>query len=44
LPQIKLPNEQFAFAIKRFDSRSEKCIHMEDFALTMVWPMHSNSD
>ncbi|OJT00783.1 type II toxin-antitoxin system HipA family toxin [Marinobacter nauticus] len=32
LPQINLPNEQHAFAIKRFDRASGKRIHMEDFA------------
>ena len=36
LPQINLPNETFAFAIKRFDRHEEQRIHMEDFAQVLV--------
>ena len=32
LPQINLPDEKQAFAIKRFDREDDKRIHMEDFA------------
>jgi len=36
LPPINLPNEQLAFAIKRFDRHDEQRIHMEDFAQVLV--------
>ncbi len=36
LPAINLPNEKFAFAIRRFDRAEEKRIHMEDFAQLLV--------
>ena len=40
LPPISLPNEPYAFAIKRFDrsseSNSDARIHMEDFAQVLV--------
>ena len=36
LPQINLPDEKFAFAIKRFDRRGNERIHMEDFAQVLV--------
>ncbi|MEX0618384.1 MAG: type II toxin-antitoxin system HipA family toxin [Pseudohongiellaceae bacterium] len=36
LPQIRLPDEEYAFAIKRFDRHGEKRIHMEDFAQILV--------
>jgi len=36
LPQINLPDEKLAFAIKRFDRNSEMRIHMEDFAQVLV--------
>lgn len=32
LPTIKLPNEVFAYAIKRFDRSGENRVHTEDFA------------
>ena len=32
LPAINLPDEEFAFAIRRFDRGGEKRIHAEDFA------------
>ena len=32
IPDIKMPDEQFAFAIKRFDRDSGERIHAEDFA------------
>lgn len=36
LPQINLPDEKLAFAIKRFDRDSDIRIHMEDFAQILV--------
>jgi len=36
LPSIKLPNETYAFAIKRFDRNGDERIHMEDFAQVLV--------
>lgn len=36
LPQISLPDEKLAFAIKRFDRDGEERIHMEDFAQVLV--------
>ena len=36
LPAINLPDEKFAFAIRRFDRGEEKRIHMEDFAQLLV--------
>lgn len=36
LPQINLPDEAFAFAIKRFDRQENNRIHMEDFAQVLV--------
>lgn len=36
LPQIKLPDENFAFAIKRIDRHEAERIHMEDFAQILV--------
>ena len=36
LPQINLPDEAFAFAIKRFDRRGGNRVHMEDFAQILV--------
>ncbi len=36
LPQISLPNEKHAFAIKRFDREDDRRIHMEDFAQILV--------
>lgn len=36
LPQINLPNEKLAFAIKRFDRKDDVRIHMEDFAQVLV--------
>ena len=36
LPQINLPDEKLAFAIKRFDRRDDQRIHMEDFAQVLV--------
>jgi len=32
LPNIQLPNEQYAYAIKRFDRDNGKRVHTEDFA------------
>lgn len=40
LPQINLPDEKLAFAIKRFDREGNTRIHMEDFAQVLVkYPM-----
>lgn len=36
LPQINLPDEKMAFAIKRFDRDNDSRIHMEDFAQVLV--------
>ncbi|WP_426416374.1 type II toxin-antitoxin system HipA family toxin [Aestuariirhabdus sp. LZHN29] len=36
LPQINLPDEKQAFAIKRFDREGDQRIHMEDFAQILV--------
>lgn len=36
LPQINLPEERQAFAIKRFDRNDDQRIHMEDFAQILV--------
>ncbi|MFM2483789.1 type II toxin-antitoxin system HipA family toxin [Celerinatantimonas yamalensis] len=36
LPQINLPDEKLAFAIKRFDRHEDQRIHMEDFAQVLV--------
>ena len=36
LPQINLPEEKLAFAIKRFDRRDGERVHMEDFAQVLV--------
>ncbi len=36
LPQINLPSEKLAFAIKRFDRAGNSRIHMEDFAQVLV--------
>ena len=36
LPQINLPDEKLAFAIKRFDRAEDQRIHMEDFAQVLV--------
>jgi len=44
LPQIKLPDEEFAFAIKRFDRLDGQRIHMEDFAQVLVKYPHEKYD
>jgi len=36
LPKINLPQEQYAFAIQRFDRQNNERIHMEDFAQILV--------
>ena len=36
LPQINLPDERLAYAIKRFDRDNNQRIHMEDFAQVLV--------
>ena len=40
LPQINLPDEYHAFAIKRFDRSGNERIHMEDFAQVLVKYSH----
>lgn len=40
LPQINLPNEKLAFAIKRFDRDDDVRIHTEDFAQVLVKYAH----
>jgi len=36
LPQINLPDEKLAYAIKRFDREDDVRVHMEDFAQVLV--------
>jgi serine/threonine-protein kinase HipA len=36
LPEINLPDEQYAFAIRRFDRQDGARVHMEDFAQILV--------
>ncbi len=39
IPEINLPDEQYCYAIKRFDRSIEGCVHMEDFAQILnVYP------
>lgn len=44
LPQINLPDEKLAYAIKRFDRDGETRIHMEDFAQVFVKYAHEKYD
>jgi serine/threonine-protein kinase HipA len=44
LPQINLPDEKLAFAIKRFDREGNMRIHMEDFAQVLVKYPHNKYD
>ncbi|MCP4311491.1 MAG: HipA domain-containing protein, partial [Bacteroidetes bacterium] len=44
LPQINLPDERLAFAIKRFDREGNTRIHMEDFAQVLVKYPHNKYD
>ncbi len=44
LPQINLPDEKLAFAIKRFDRDGDVRIHMEDFAQVLVKYAHEKFD
>ncbi|MBT4145414.1 MAG: HipA domain-containing protein, partial [Gammaproteobacteria bacterium] len=44
LPQINLPDEKLAFAIKRFDRDGNTRIHMEDFAQVLVKYPHKKYD
>ncbi|MEA3362864.1 MAG: type II toxin-antitoxin system HipA family toxin, partial [Thermodesulfobacteriota bacterium] len=44
LPQINLPDEKLAFAIKRFDRNADQRIHMEDFAQVLVKYPHEKYD
>ncbi len=40
LPQIRLPDEKLAFAIKRFDRHEGQRVHTEDFAQVLVKDPH----
>lgn len=44
LPQINLPDEKLAFAIKRFDRDGNTRIHTEDFAQVLVKYPHEKYD
>lgn len=44
LPQINLPEEREAFAIRRFDRAEDRRIHMEDFAQILVKYPHEKYD
>lgn len=44
LPQINLPDESQAFAIRRFDRQNNERIHMEDFAQILVKYPHEKYD
>jgi len=44
LPPINLPDEQYAFAIKRFDREGQQRVHMEDFAQVFVRYPHQKYD
>ena len=44
LPQINLPDEAYAYAIKRFDRQKGNRIHMEDFAQVLVKYPHEKYD
>lgn len=44
LPQINLPDEKLAFAIKRFDRKDNTRIHMEDFAQVLAKYPHEKYD
>ena len=44
LPQINLPDEKLAFAIKRFDRDRNTRIHVEDFAQVLVKYPHKKYD
>lgn len=35
LPSINLPEEGYAFALKRFDRQGDENVHIEDFAQVM---------
>ncbi len=44
LPQINLPDEKFAFAIRRFDRQGQERIHTEDFAQVLTKYPHEKYD
>ncbi len=44
LPTINLPEEKYAFAIRRFDRDGDKRIHMEDFAQVLAKYPHQKYD
>ncbi|MCP3889425.1 MAG: type II toxin-antitoxin system HipA family toxin [Desulfobulbaceae bacterium] len=44
LPFINLPDEKYAFAIRRFDRKGQERIHTEDFAQVLVKYQHEKYD
>lgn len=44
LPQINLPDEKYAFGVRRFDRNNNERIHMEDFAQVLVKYPHEKYD
>jgi serine/threonine-protein kinase HipA len=44
LPAINLPDEQVAYAIRRFDREAERCIHTEDMAQVLFRYPHQKYD
>ena len=44
LPPIQLPDEKYAYAIRRFDRQGEKRMHTEDFAQVLVKYPHEKYD
>ncbi len=44
LPLISLPDEKYAFAIRRFDRQGQERIHTEDFAQVLVKYQHEKYD
>lgn len=44
LPEINLPSEQYAYAIKRFDRSNDHRIHIEDFAQIIGIRAHDKYD
>lgn len=44
LPQINLPGEEYAFAIRRFDRNGQERIHTEDFAQVLIKYPHEKYD
>jgi serine/threonine-protein kinase HipA len=44
LPQINLPDEKYAFAIRRFDRQGQERVHTEDFAQVLTKYPHEKYD